>query len=822
MSMFHSISFIYATSLLFFCTVSFALQTSLNSSQSLRDGTTLLSDSKTFELGFFSLGSSKTRYLGIWYYDVPVKTIVWVANRCNPINDSSGLLRINSIAGSLELLNRNKSVVWSINSTKQSKKPILELLDSGNLVLNDGENNLWQSFDHPSDTFLPGMKIGWDFKTGLKRSLSAWKNMEDPCPGDLSYGFELKNNSCPEIYILKGTRKYYRSGPWNGVRFSGVPEMLETNPVYNFSYVYNNDEVYFTFFIKIKNVTSRIILNQTTSTRQRLVWLNQKWNVYSISPEDDCDKYNHCGANGNCSMVNSNTVCQCLSGFKPKSQENWKAMNWSEGCLRNYSLNCENVKNHKFVKFGGLKLPETTNSWVNRNMSLGECQAKCLRNCSCMAYSNSNITGQGSRCILWFGNNLFDIRHLSTNGEDLYIRYPATEINKGSDGLVEKVVATVASVGIVFGMILAYCICKRKFCKDPFSFFKVSGKRYLDKEKTEETELPLFDLATIAHATNDFSNDNKLGQGGFGAVFKGTLADGQEIAVKRLSKSSGQGVNEFKNEVILIAKLQHRNLVKLLGCCIQGEEKLLIYEYMPNKSLDFFIFDETRRNLLDWPKRFEIICGIARGILYLHQDSRLRIIHRDLKLSNVLLDSDLIPKISDFGMAKTFGGNQTEGNTNRVVGTYGYMAPEYASDGLFSVKSDVFSFGILVLEIISGTKNRGFFHNDKTLNLSGHAWTLWKEGSPLELIDKSVVEKCTQSEVLRCIHIALLCVQQRPEDRPTMSTVAVMLGSRNALPAPKQPGFFMEISKLDQESSSKHNQESISANDFTITQLEAR
>ncbi|KAL8188862.1 hypothetical protein R6Q57_029617 [Mikania cordata] len=251
-----------------------------------------------------------------------------------------------------------------------------------------------------------------------------------------------------------------------------------------------------------------------------------------------------------------------------------------------------------------------------------------------------------------------------------------------------KTIIVIIIVTIIAVIITAsFCVCMRIRKRN-----KRTPPLLLERNQSETFEIGTpdslqYNFSTIKAATNDFSQENKLGVGGFGAVYKGKLEDGREIAVKRLAKDSGQGDLEFKNEVLLVAKLQHRNLVRLLGFSIEGKERLLIYEYLPNASLDKFLFDPIKRSYLDWEKRWNILNGVAKGLLYLHEDSRLRIIHRDLKASNILLDAEMNAKIADFGMARLFKPDETQGNTNRIVGTYGYMAPEYAMHGLFSVKS---------------------------------------------------------------------------------------------------------------------------------------
>ncbi|KAL6865245.1 hypothetical protein ACP4OV_016396 [Aristida adscensionis] len=314
----------------------------------------------------------------------------------------------------------------------------------------------------------------------------------------------------------------------------------------------------------------------------------------------------------------------------------------------------------------------------------------------------------------------------------------------------------------------------------------------------ENADMLIFDLSTIRAATEDFAESRMLGKGGFGMVYKGVLPDGQEIAVKRLCQSSRQGMGELKSELVVVSKLHHKNLVRLIGVCLQDNEKILVYEYMPNRSLDTILFDSEKNEVLDWGKRFQIINGIARGLQYLHEDSQLKIVHRDLKASNVLLDLDYVPKISDFGLAKIFGGDQSKYVTHRIAGTYGYMAPEYAMRGQYSIKSDVFSFGVLVLEIVMGRRNSGLYNSEQADDLLNLVWERWTRGNVMELVDQSLSDHPPIDQILKCIHIGLLCVQRKPAARPIMSWVNIMLCSSTVrLPSLSRPTFFIH----DQEAS---------------------
>nr|GMD96448.1 G-type lectin S-receptor-like serine/threonine-protein kinase At4g27290 [Ipomoea batatas] len=581
------LNFLFSLLLFSIHNISYASDT-ITSTQVLKDGDTIVSSGGIFQMGFFSPTDSQNRYVGIWYNQIPDnRTVVWVANRDTPLTDTSSVVLKFINQSWLALVDAdNNATIWHTNTSRQVPNPVAKLLDSGNLVVTDGDidiymDSLWQSFDHPTDTQLPGMILGANFITGLEVSLSAWKAENNPGRGE--YELHIEPTGYPQSIMRKDGKKVYRSGSWNGVRWGGTHGIEKESHIINTSVIINTDEVSTSFEVHNSSDLVRMVL---TSSGSILLykWANEteEWKTLRNAPTDVCDTYGSCGAYGSCNYDNF-PVCGFLDDkFLPRDKVAWGKSDFSGGCVRRTPLNCQNVTSNGFLKYSGIKLPDTEFTWFNTSMNLEECEQVCLKNCSCMAYSSLDISKGQNGCLLWF-SDLIDIRVLPVDGQDLYIRmassysdYPSSSKRKKSKR-IKLTSILVGILGLSLILIVVIILYKRK------------KKEINSKIKWEEDQI-LFEVSTITKATNNFSLNNKIGEGGYGPVYQGVLDDRKEIAVKRLSKTSKQGLGEFKNEVNSIAKLQHRNLVKLLGWCIQGDEKMLIYEYMPNKSLDSYIF----------------------------------------------------------------------------------------------------------------------------------------------------------------------------------------------------------------------------------------
>ncbi|KAH9651037.1 G-type lectin S-receptor-like serine/threonine-protein kinase [Citrus sinensis] len=697
---------------LFSIQLSKAADTITPASSFIRDGEKFVSSSERFELGFFSPRKSRYRYLGIWYKQIP-DTVVWVANRNSPIIEPNAALTISN-NGNLVILNLTNGAIWSSNTSRKAENPVAQLLDTGNLIVRDNFSRsasegscLWQSFDYPSDTLLAGMKLGWDLKNGVERYLTSWRSADDPSPGNITNRLDI--HVLPELGLYNGSQKLSRSGPWNGIFFGAAPSYASilSEPIL----VDNEDEIYYSYE-SYNNPIIAILTVNPSGTVQRLIWHERSngWAAVHLAPTLFCQFYGHCGANRVCSYEKTPN-CECLKGFKPKSQHNQTRPG---SCVRSESADCKS--GDRFIMVDDIKLLDLLNVSLNKSMNLKECEAECLK-----------TVLVGLMLILKAREAILVIcPSFSSGGASYYFMHILSMETKTQGKRANE------------------------FCKGD-----KTGSR-----KSRDSLLPFFSLASVSAATNNFGVENKLGEGGFGPVYK-----------------SGQGLEEFKNEIKLTAKLQHRNLVRLLGCCVEQGENVLIYEYLPNKSLDSFLFDTTKEGLLGWGARIRII--------------------------------------EDFGLARMFGGDELQSNTKRIVGTYGYMSPEYAIHGFFSIKSDVFSFGVLLLETLSSKRSTRFF-NTNSLTLLGHAWNLWKDDRSWELMDPKLQCEASYPIVMkRYINVALLCVQENAADRPTMSEVISMLTNEFVnLPSPQQPGF----------SSLKKSVETVarSMNRLTLSVMDAR
>ncbi|KAJ0256803.1 PAN/Apple domain-containing protein [Hirschfeldia incana] len=536
---------------------------------------------------------------------------------------------------------------------------------------------------------------------------------------------------------------------------------------------------------------------------------NQAWDSNWSAPSQRCKAYGSCGSFGICNEKTSPS-CECIPNIRRRSDSN----DPYGRCVSEAYLTKCGLGSDKFLPLRNVELADGSEERTMSTSSSSSCDSVCLAECGCKAYAYDR-----HKCLIWKGD-IFNLQQLDANnskGRTFYVRISPPDrisqgvLNQGNQGSLEDfsrrekhrratrtivLAVLLPSLAAVALFISLYCYYfsspqrSRRAQKGRKQSNEIlAGGGIADVEDGGEGKMLYLNLHDIMAATNDFSEENKLGEGGFGSVYKGNLPNGIDVAIKRLSHKSSQGLIEFKNEVVLIIKLQHKNLVKLLGYCVDGDEKLLIYEYMSNKSLDALLFDPLKSKELDWEKRMKIVIGTTKGLQYLHEDSRLKIIHRDLKASNILLDDEMNPKISDFGTARIFLCKQIDDSTQRIVGTFGYMSPEYALGGMISEKSDIYSFGVLLIEIISGKKATRFVHNEETHSIIAYAWESWCETKGVSIVDEALRDSYSLKEVMRCVHIALLCVQDHPKDRPTISQIVYMLSNDHDVRVPIQPTF---------------------------------
>ncbi|KAM0952364.1 putative S-locus glycoprotein [Dioscorea sansibarensis] len=396
----------------------------------LPDNETLISSDGTFSLGFFRPSSSSSNlYLGLWYGKITPKTIVWVANRKDPVINSTAVLSISS-NGSLLITNQDSTVIWS-SGVKEVTNPVAQLLDTGNLVVrSDDDHNdqsyAWQGFDHPTDTLIAGMKLGVDFTKGLNRTLTAWTSSTDPSPSQYYVMMDIRGS--PELVVGEGSNKMWRSGPWNGRGYSGIPETLSYSG-FSFSFINNKQEITYSFTTN-QSLVSRVTLNASGLVqRWLLVDSSGFWNLMWYAPSDQCDFSPLCGPYATCNPNNS-PKCECIQGFKPKSQDKWVFRDASDGCVRKTPLDCKNGTDG-FLTVPKTKLADTWNATVDTSLSLMECKARCLNICECNGFAPADVRNGGSGCIIWT-SELTDLRVFIDDayGQDLYVRMASADLGE--------------------------------------------------------------------------------------------------------------------------------------------------------------------------------------------------------------------------------------------------------------------------------------------------------------------------------------------------------------------------------------------------------
>ncbi|CAH8287525.1 unnamed protein product [Eruca vesicaria subsp. sativa] len=756
----------------------------------IKGNQTLLSSQSIFRLGFFnpSTNGHSNWYLGIWYASSSPKPVyVWVANRNRPVSDPLSSTLELTTTGHLILNNPLNGVVWQSNNKKPASN--FHFSDSGNLILtgdsSSGSSPVWQSFQNPTDTWLPGMNVTW------QTTFTSWRTPSDPSSG--SYSLKLSPTFNEFQLLHNQTTPYWSTGNWTGQSFVGVPEM--TVPyIYTFQFLNPyTPAASFRYIVTSSSPgqprLSRFVVDSNGQLKQ-WTWepQNQYWNMFWLQPDDQCRVHALCGEFGFCSSgENLLSPCACIRGFCPKNEAAWGFKDYSDGCGREYGdSSCDG--RDTFVAVGDLRYDGDVEMWRLQQVSKSSCEKSCLGNCSCVGFyynDKSNLC----KILLEAPVNIKNTSSWTGITEDvLYIRDQIKESSSKrsvSRGVI-ILCCVVGSISILGSTLFVFLILLRKS----------------KKTKKEEEDgfavlnLKVFSFKELHKATNGFSE--KLGHGGFGAVFKGTLQDSSTfVAVKRLERP-GSGEGEFRAEVCTIGNIQHVNLVRLRGFCSENLHRLLVYDYMPNGSLSSFL-SRTSPKLLSWETRFRIAIGTAKGIAYLHEGCRDCIIHCDIKPENILLDSDYNAKVSDFGLAKLVGRD-----FSRVLatmrGTWGYVAPEWISGLPITNKADVYSFGMTLLELIGGRRNVISDTPGEKDEKEPEKWFFppWAareiiQGNVDLVVDSRLNGEYNNEEATRMATVAVWCIQDNEEIRPAMGMVVKMLEGVVEVTVPPPPKLIQAL-----------------------------
>lgn len=755
------------------------------SSLHVEDGTDfLISPDKTFTCGFYGSGLN-AYWFSVWFTNSKDKTVVWMANRDRPVNQRGSKITLQK-DGAMVLKDVDGSIVWETNTTSTAVNSA-ELLNTGNLVLKSGGGKiLWQSFDFPTDTLLPNQPF-----TKSKKLVSS-RGPGDHFSGFFSFLFN-NDNVLRLMYDGPDISSLYWPNPDYDVFQNGRTNYNSTRIAVldDVGRFLSSDQTQFNSSDMGSGIIRRLTIDYDGNLR--LYSLNNSnglWNISWVAMTEQCKVHGQCGRNGIC-VYTPEPKCSCPPGYEMTDQTNWIS-----GCKRKFNQNCSVSQTLKFVElhhtdYYGFDL------YYNKSNSFEQCKEACLKDCLCEAFSY-RLGGEGlcfTKSALFNGFSTpnfqatiylklpsnFETPQLATligsnpicssKDEILNSTSPVYQSNnkRGRWVYLYSFVAVIGFVEAIF--IITGCF---------FLFGKTDASALMeDGYRAISSNFRRFCYRELKKATGNFKIE--VGRGGCGTVYKGILTDERVVAVKRLN-GIAQGDEEFWAEVSTIGTINHMNLVRMWGFCSEANHKLLVYEYVENKSLDGHIFSSK---FIGWIERFKVALGVAKGLAYLHNECLEWVIHCDIKPENILLDSEFEPKITDFGLAKLSKRGGLGSEFSRIRGTKGYMAPEWTRNIPITAKVDVYSYGIVILEMVRGSRVSNWVLEDscedyqpelaRFVTMVKNKLHYQRDSWLATIVDPRLKGEFSKNQAIVLIEIGLACVDEDKNKRPTMDFVVQRL-----------------------------------------------